>query len=158
MAQFAALDGERRVRYEHSVTLAAPSSLPFGLAESRDGGRHGYWGAEKLHVMVAASTARDALLATLHETVAGWRDLAATVARFVRDLDGEALVPLEPASLGGFSARTCGFQGELVFGSISVTDVAHLRVTFCTGFPDGYVTFAVVIEDGVPVRVVAFAS
>jgi hypothetical protein len=34
----------------------------------------------------------------------------------------------------------------------------RVEVTFYTGYPDGYATYRVVLEDGRPVRVTAFAS
>ena len=70
-------------------------------------------------------------------------------------------MPLDAPAAGGFAAKSCGFDEELAFESISVTDGAspeRVVATFHTGYPDGYATYAVVLERGAPVRISAFAS
>jgi hypothetical protein len=122
-----------------------------------------FWRDAKVQLAVAGTqeAPHPELEATLRGVTAAWPDVQRTIAEFVAALAGSEHVPLEPATLGGFAARTCGFEGALSFESISVTAPdapGRVEVTFYTGYPDGYATYRVVLEDGRPVRVTAFAS
>lgn len=145
-----------------SVDPSSSPALPFELV-FRGATWHGRWVAEKLGVVVGGTPARPdpALLATARDVIARWPEHRQAIATFVRGLAADHHVPLDPPTLGGFAARTCGFGGELAFEAIAVTEVAAPRrvlVTFYTGYPDGYATFEVVLEHGTPTAVSAFAS
>jgi len=123
----------------------------------------GFWRDAKVRLVVAGT--QDAphpeLEATLRGITDAWPDVQRTISEFVAALATSDHVPLEPATLGGFAARNCGFDGALSFESIFVTDPeapGRVEVTFYTGYPDGYASYRVVLEDGRPVRVTAFAS
>lgn len=138
-------------------------ALPFELAFRAPGTWRAYWAEEKVRVAVAGTNDSPAapLLATLCDVIARWSELKQSVATFARGLAAEHHVPLDPATLGGFAARSCGFDGELVFDSITVTDpdAPHRAVaTFYTGEPDGYASYAVVLDRGEPRSIGAFAS
>lgn len=135
------------------------TTLPFELVFRRDRW-HARWAAEKVGVSVEGTEAGPsaALLATLHDAIARWPELRQAIATFVRGLAPDHHVPLDPPTLGGFAARSCGFGAELAFESITVTAADHVAVTFYTGYPDGYATYEVVLEHGTPTAVSAFAS
>jgi hypothetical protein len=137
--------------------------IPLDLVFRSDGTWRDYWREQKLFLAVAGTpdAPAPAQVATLRDVLARWPEVQQTITAFVRGLASGEHVPLEPASLGGFAARSCGFDQELVFSSISVTDASsphHVHVTFYTGYPDGYATYAVVLADGVPTAISAFAS
>jgi hypothetical protein len=139
------------------------TDLPFELVFRGNGTWRGRWAAAKVGVEVGgtdeAPTA--ALLETLRDVIARWPELARTIATYVRALAPEHHVPLDPPSLGGFAARSCGFDDELVFQSTSVTIAdAPRRVvaTFYTGYPDGYATYEIVVDGGAVIELSAFAS
>ena len=141
----------------------AESALAFDLAFRPDGTWRGRWNAQKLFITVAGS--QDApiatLLATLRDVISRWSEVQQTIAAFARALASDEHVPLEPRALGGFAARSCGFDQELEFSSIAVTDASsphRVLVTFYTGYPDGYATFEVVLDHGAPTSISAFAS
>jgi hypothetical protein len=124
---------------------------------------HDRWREQKLFLEVAGTPeAPDpASLATLQDVIARWPEVQQTIRTYVRGLASEEHVPLDPSSLGGFSARVCGFDKELVFSSISVEDAARphcVQVTFYTGYPDGYATYEIVLDHGVPTEISAYAS
>lgn len=137
--------------------------IPFGLAFRANGTWRGYWRAQKLFIAVAGT--QDApiatLLATLRDVISRWSELQQTITANARTLGSGEHVPLEPRALGGFAAGSCGFDQELVFSSIAVTDASsphRVLVTFYTGYPDGYATFEVVLDHGAPTSISAFAS
>jgi hypothetical protein len=93
--------------------------------------------------------------------IARWPTHQAAVATFVRGLAADAHVPLDPASRGGFAAGSCGFDEQLAFSSIAVPRLdapTRVVITFSTGYPDGYATYAVTLDRGVPVAIHAFAA
>lgn len=139
------------------------NELPDELAFRPDGTWRGYWREQKVFLAVAG--AQDAptatLLATLRDVISRWSDVQQTIVAFVRGLARDEHVPLEPRNRGGFAAGSCGFDQELVFSSIAVTDAAsphRVLITFYTGYPDGYATYEVVLDDGVRTAISAFAS
>ncbi|MCB9560735.1 MAG: hypothetical protein H6709_20670 [Kofleriaceae bacterium] len=141
---------------------APPAALPFELT-FRGGEWRGRWAEEKVRIAVggAETAPAGALVATLHDVVTRWAEVKQTIAAYTRGLAPDHHVPLDRAHHGGFAARSCGFDGDHVFESIAVThDDAPRRVvaTFYTGYPDGYATFAVVLDDGTPTSISAFAS
>lgn len=123
----------------------------------------GFWRDEKIRLVVAGTRERPdpEHAATLRRMVETWADVKRSIAGFVAALAAGEHVALEPASLGGFAAANCGFDEELAFESIAVPDPdapGRVEVTFYTGYPDGYATYRVVLVDGRPVGVTAFAS
>lgn len=99
--------------------------------------------------------------ATLRALVDRWPEVKRAIARFAAELSPDHHVPLDPPTLGGFAAKDCGFDQELYFETIIVTDVdapERARVTFYTGYPDGYATFETVLVAGKPTAITAFAS
>jgi hypothetical protein len=137
--------------------------LPFELVLRDNASWRGYWREPKLGIEVAGT--QDApiapLLDTLRDVIARWSEVQQTIAAFVRALASDEHVPLQPATIGGFAARTCRFDQELYFSSISVTDASspqRVHVTFYTGYPDGYATFEIVLDGGAPSSISAFAS
>ncbi len=138
-------------------------SLPFELVFRDKGAWRGYWAAEKVGVEVSGTEVgpTPSLLATLTDVIERWTEVKQTIAAFVRGLDPEHHVPLDPPTIGGFAARTCGFDDQLYFQSIGVTahDAPHrVEITFYTGYPDGYATYAIVLDGGAPTELSAFAS
>lgn len=123
----------------------------------------GFWREARLTVTVAGTEAAPSPPheATLRGLVDAWADVERAVSAFVASLAADTHVPLEPASRGGFAAGNCGFAGALIFQSIAVGDPdqpGRVELTFYTGYPDGYATYRVVLLDGRPVGVTAFAS
>ena len=139
------------------------TAVPFELGfRDRDTWR-GRWAEERLFVAVLGTreAPNPAQLETLRDAVARWPELQQAVAGFVRGLAADHHVPLVPPTLGGFAARSCGFEGELAFQSIAVTTSdapQRVVVTFCTGYPDGYATFEVTLDRSTPTTIRAFAS
>jgi hypothetical protein len=118
---------------------------------------------EKLFVEVGGTEQAPApsLVDTLRNVVTRWTEVKEDIASFVRGLEGAHHIPLDPPTHGGFAARSCGFDQPLAFQSISVksAEVPHRVVaTFYTGYPDGYATYTVILEHGVPTEIGAFAS
>jgi hypothetical protein len=139
------------------------TGLPFEVTSRHKGTWRSRWRERQLMIAVAGGEDAPSAshMATLRDVVASWADYQQIVTTFVRGLASGEHVPLTPATLGGFAAKTCGFDEELAFLSIEVTDASapqRVRVTFCTGLPDGYATYAVVLDAGVPVEISAFAS
>lgn len=137
--------------------------LPFELAFRAPRTWRGYWATEKLRISVGGDEEGPAapLMATLRDVIARWSELAQAIATFARGLAADHHVALDPPTRGGFAASSCGFDGELVFESLTVTDVdsPHRAVaSFYTGCPDGYATFEVVLDRGSPTAISAFAS
>lgn len=156
------MGAKRAIQGRPVMTDSAPA-LPFELSFPGPPTWRGYWAAEKVRVAVGgteeAPTA--SLLATLRDVVSRWPEVRETIATFARGLAPDHHVPLDPPTRGGFAARSCGFDGDLVFESIAVTapDSPHRVVTtFYTGYPDGYATYEVVLEHGSPIEISAFAS
>jgi hypothetical protein len=140
-----------------------PVPLPFELASRGNGRWRGYWSAEKLLVEVGGTDVAPAapLVETLRDVIDRWPKVKEDIATFVRGLESEHHVPLDPSTLGGFAARSCGFEQPLTFQSISVESVEfphRVDAAFYTGYPDGYATYVVILEHGVPTEIRAFAS
>jgi hypothetical protein len=138
-------------------------ALPFELAVRADGTWRSRWREQELFIVVGGTDDAPlaALLATLRDVVVHWPEYQQRITTFARALAGDEHVPLEPREIGGFAARSCGFDQKLSFDSIAVTDgnAPHrVRVTFYTGYPDGYATYAVVLEHGAPTSISAFAA
>lgn len=139
------------------------AGLPFELVARPNGTWRGHWAVEKVSIAVAGDDEAPAaaLVDSLRAVVERWDDVKAAIAAFVRGLDGGDHVPLQPASRGGFAARSCGFEQPLAFEAIKALwpDVpGRVEASFYTGYPDGYATYAVVLDGGVPVALSAFAS
>jgi hypothetical protein len=139
------------------------TAIPFELAFLGQQRWRGYWAAEKVRIAVGGTeeAPSPSLLATLGDVISRWAELKQTIATFARGLEADHHVPLDPPTLGGFAAGSCGFDGELVFESIAVTAVDspdRVVTTFYTGYPDGYATFEVVLDRGSPAAISAFAS
>jgi hypothetical protein len=142
---------------------ASTNELPFELVLHGNGSWRGRWAAKKVgaEVSVTDEAPDAALLQTLIDVIGRWTEIEQAIAAFVRALAPDHHVPLDPATVGGFAARRCGFDGDLVFESISVTTREAPRraeVTFYTGYPDGYATYEVVLDGGTPTAISAFAS
>ena len=134
--------------------------VPLRLAGS------GFWiaGSEVAPCRVVVAGREDApdeaCRATLDDIVDRWDAVKASILAFVRGLPSDAFVRLEGVQ-GGFVVSDCGFEGELFFASVSVTDVersGRAEVTFYTGFPDGYVTFELGLEGDALTDLKAFCS
>lgn len=142
---------------------ASTNELPFELVFRPEGVWRGYWAEEKVGVEVGGTeeAPTGSLMATLGDVIARWAEVKQAIAAFVRGLAPDHHVPLDPPSHGGFAARSCGFDGDLVFQSIDVTTPDAPRrvvVTFYTGYPDGYATYALVLDGGAPTEISAYAS
>jgi hypothetical protein len=140
-----------------------PPDPRFELHSGADGRWRGRWVEARLFLVVAGSAeAPDpALLVSLRDALARWSEIQAAISAFVAALPPEHHVPLDPPSLGGFAARSCGFDEALGFDSLSFTDPdtpERAVVTFCTGLPDGYASYAVTLVAGRPTKISAFAS
>lgn len=136
--------------------------LPFQLS-FRKGTWRTRWTEEKLFIIVGGTEEApdDSRLATLGDVVATWPKVQQTIATYVRGLAANHHVPLDPPTRGGFAADTCGFDSNPAFVSITVADPDspnRVVVTFYTGYPDGYATYAVTLDHGTPTAVSAFAS
>lgn len=121
------------------------------------------WREQQLFLVVAGSQDAPAAehVATLRDVMARWPEVQETIRTFVRGLASGEHVPLRQAELGGFAAGSCGFDEQLSFDSILVPDLSaprRVQVTFYTGYPDGYATYEVTLDDGVPTGIRAFAS
>jgi hypothetical protein len=146
---------------DHMAEVTAP--LPFELVFRGEGTWRAYWRTEKLIIAVGGSEEAPVapLVETLRDVVTRWTEVKENIATFVRGLESGRHVPLDPASHGGFAARSCGFDQPLSFESISVESVElpnRCVATFYTGYPDGYATYAVILEHGAPIEISAFAS
>jgi hypothetical protein len=141
----------------------SPSPPAFEFTSRYKGLWQTRWREQDLFVSVGGTeeVPDPALIDTLRDVVNRWTEVKETIAAFARGLASGHHVPLTPATIGGFAARSCGFEQPLSFESISVESPEHphrVRVTFYTGFPDGYATYAVILDHGVPTEVSAFAS
>jgi hypothetical protein len=123
------------------------------------------WREARVHLYVfgEASEPSPPHLATLRDLVARWDEVNATLDAWLRALPPDGHVPLRPAGRGGFRVASCGFDEPFPFQADAVRVLDPDRpgravVEFCTGLPDGYATYEVVLEDGVPVSVGAFCS
>ena len=79
----------------------------------------------------------------------------------MRALAADTRIPLETDPHWCFNARDCGFDGQLFYQTIAVTDrdaPTRASVTFYTGLPDGYATYRVMLESGQPLSITAFPS
>ncbi len=137
--------------------------LPFELVMRGNGVWRSRWKEEQLFIVVGGTdeAPAPALMETLRRVVFHWSDVKGTIATYVRGLAGGEHVPLDPAKNGGFAAASCGFDQPLSFESILVESIdapTRVAVTFYTGYPDGYATYKVTLENGVPIGVGAFAS
>jgi hypothetical protein len=117
------------------------------------------WREEKVRVAVVGTDAapHPPSVVTLREVVRRWPPIKRAIAGYVRGLAPDHHVPLDPPTRGGFAARSCCFDEELCFESLSVGEDG-VRVTFYTGYPDGYATFEVTLDDFEPTAISAFAS
>ena len=118
---------------------------------------------ENLGLVVAGNqdSPDPALVATMNDVVGRWPEVRSAIETFVRALAADARVALETDATWCFHARDCGFDGQLFYQTIAVTDCAaptRASVTFYTGFPDGYATYRVILESGQPLSVTAFPS
>lgn len=137
--------------------------LPFALAQGIGDRWSALWADQRLHVAVAGDErAPDpALSRAVRAVVERWPEVRHAIVAYAAALPPDHRVPLEPSRLGGFAARTCGFDGEITFESIVATDPTEpdrVEVTFWTGHPDGYATFRVVLVRGRPTAIIAIAS
>ena len=130
-------------------------------------GSRGSWqselAGENLGLVVAGNDESPdaALVATVEALTGTWPEVRSAIHAFVRALAPDARVPLEPNDDWCFRASDCGFDGELRFQAIAATEreaPTRASVTFYTGLPDGYATYRVVLEQGRPVSISAFAS
>jgi hypothetical protein len=144
------------------MTETSPA-LPFELVFRGEGAWRAHWSAEKVSITVGGTdeAPHPQLLDTLRDVVTRWTDVKQGIATFALSLESGHHVPLDPSSIGGFAARSCGFDQPLSFEWIYVTEpeLPHRTVaTFYTGFPDGYATYKVTLDNGVPIGISAFAS
>jgi hypothetical protein len=114
-------------------------------------------------VVVAGTTEapHPALALAAQDLVERWADVQRAIATFVRALAPDARVPLVPSDGWCFAAGDCGFDHELRYQAIDVTDLeapTRALVTFYTGLPDGYATYEVELDRGLPIAITAFAS
>jgi len=127
--------------------------------------KRGAWCArwEGLGLVVAGGedAPSSAHTATLADLVARWPEVRRAIAAFAAGLGPDGRVELLPRGGEYFPAGTCGFDGELGYLAIRVTDPeqpTRARVVFDTGLPDGYALYEAVLEAGRPVRITASAS
>ncbi len=137
--------------------------LPFDFSSRHKGSWRSVWREHRLLIAVAGGEEAPSAphVAKLGDVLARWPEYQQMVTTFVRGLASGEHVPLTPASIGGFAAKTCGFDQTLSFEAIEVTDASspeRVRVTFYTGYPDGYATYAVVLDGDTPVEISSFAS
>jgi hypothetical protein len=122
------------------------------------------WEHVSVGVLVAGSddAPHPVLLATARDVIDRWDDIEREIEAFLHLLvEDDGRVELDPPKGEYFAARDCGFEGRLFFQAISVLDEEAPRsalVTFYTGYPDGYATFELRLEDGIPGPVSAYAS
>jgi len=133
------------------------------LTQHTDGTWRDRWREQQVFLVCAGSPEGPAPAneVTLRDVMSHWSEVQQTIATYVRGLAGEEHVPLRQADLGGFAASSCGFDQKLSFDAIRVTDLSAPRrvfVWFYTGYPDGYATYEVTLDDGVPTGIRAFAS
>lgn len=138
------------------------AELPFSFKRARDGLWYASWQAQKLFVVVGGDEEGPdaACAATLHDMILRWPEIRETIATYVTQLPPDTPIVLEKSDWGAFAARDCGF-GEQRYEGIDVRDPTAPRraeITFYTGFPDGYANYRVVLDDGVPIAITAFAS
>lgn len=98
---------------------------------------------------------------TLRDLVERWADVRATIEAWLRALPPDGRVELRGRGGEGFRVASCGFDEPFQADSVAVVDAAapeRARVLFCTGLPDGYVTYELVLDAGVPVAIDAFCS
>lgn len=96
----------------------------------------------------------------MNDLVDRWDVTKDSVLAFVRALPAGSQIALEGGP-GGFGVRDCAFDGEVFFSCLFVTNIEAPRratLTFYTGFPDGYVTFELVIEEGELTGLKAFCA
>jgi hypothetical protein len=139
------------------------SELELELIYNNDGTWRDRWRKQQLFLVVAGpqEAPSPGHVATLRDVMARWAEVQQTVATYVRGLASGEHVPLRQAELGGFAASSCGFDQKLSFDAIRLTDPSAPRrvfVWFYTGYPDGYATYEVRLDDGVATGIRAFAS
>ncbi|MDX2093348.1 MAG: hypothetical protein SFX73_36225 [Kofleriaceae bacterium] len=128
----------------------------FGLFYGPRGDWVGTWNEGRIRVRVegAVDAPNAGQVARLTALVDRWAEVSAEIAAFGRALDRVVLqAPLQ----GGFASSSCGFDGELFYEAIMVRE-EDVRVTFYTGYPDGYATFEARLHEGRVVEITAFAS
>ena len=121
------------------------------------------WHQARLWLYVAGDVAgpSPAHLATLRDLVARWPEVCASIEAYLRRLLPDGQVALRGRGSEGFAAASCGFDQPFLVDSVAVDDPAapaRARVLFCTGQPDGYVTFEAALEAGVPLSLDSFCS
>jgi hypothetical protein len=124
---------------------------------------HGEIPSENLGLVVAGNddSPDPTLAATMDDVVRLWPEVRSAIETFVRALAADTRIPLETDSTWCFRARDCGFDGQLSYQTIAVTDCeapTRASVTFYTGHPDGYATYRVMLESGQPLSITAFPS
>src|SRR5688572_25187625 len=85
---------------------------------------HGEIPGEKLGLVVAGNedSPEPACATTMNDLVRRWPEVRSAIETFVRALAADARVPLETDSTWCFHARDCGFDGQLFYETIAVTD------------------------------------
>ena len=139
--------------------------LTLKRAPQKDPTHHSWfdrWVAERVFVTVAgdADAPYPAHLATLTDLMERFAEIKRAIEAYAGGLDPEAHVPLQTGN-GGFAARSCGFADDFYgYQHVDVTDPDPMRATvgFCTGLPDGYVTYEVELLAGKPVGISAYPS
>jgi hypothetical protein len=124
---------------------------------------HARWGEPRISVVVAGTddAPHPALESAVRDLVARWPEVRRAIEEFAAALATSTSVQLKPPLSGGFAAANCGFDGELSYMAIEVTDPeapSRASVTFYTGLPDGYASYEVVLESSRPIAIDAFAS
>lgn len=84
-----------------------------------------------------------------------------TIAAHVASLPPDTRIPFEHKPKEAIGARICGFQGPIWCLAVAVVEPAasaSATIEFITGEPDGYVSFGIELDDGVPGAIVALLS
>lgn len=97
-------------------------------------------------------------LAAARALVARWDEVERAVREYLLEL---VHVRLDARPNEGFAAEDCGFEGELFYEALAVTDPeqpSRARLIFYTGHPDGYVTYELTLEEGLPASIRSYCS
>ena len=108
-----------------------------------------------------ASAPSPAHMKTLRDLVTRWEDFDASIEAYLRASPPDAGVELRGRGGDGFRVAICGFDNYFRAESVAATDPEapeRVRVVFCTGLPDGYVTYELLLDAGVPISIDAFCS
>lgn len=100
-------------------------------------------------------------LAAARDLVARWDEVERAIRGYLRALLPDGRVPVQRRTNEAFAARDCGFEGELCYQALSVSDPdlpARAILAFYTGEPDGYATYELVLDGGVPTSIRCYAS